>query len=87
MGNVVKFECSPAALRRRLNDLQRVLNDRNERIDSLLDQVHEESMQGCASQSMYDDLLKEYIELFGIDNVRLEDLSYCSDINYNNDDE
>lgn len=83
--NVIKFECSPAAFRRRLNDLQRVLNDRNERIDALLDQVHEESMQGCNSQNLYDDLLKEYIESVGIDNVRIEDLSYSTNLEFRTD--
>ena len=59
MGEVVKFANTPVAIRRRLNELQRVLNDRNVTIDSLLNQVHEESMAGAASQQLYDDLLAE----------------------------
>ena len=85
MGDVVKFATSSVALRRRLNDLQRVLSDRNDMIDALLDQVHEESMQGCNSQNLYDDLLKEYIEAVGIDNVRIEDLGYSTDLEFRTD--
>lgn len=54
-------------------------------IDALLDQVHEESMQGCNSQNLYDELLKEYIEAVGIDNVRIEDLGYSTDLEFRTD--
>ena len=80
MGEVVKFANSPVAIRRRLNELQRVLNERNVTIDSLLNQVHEESLHGAASQTLYDDLLREYIESNGIDNISLGDLEYSSDL-------
>ena len=80
MGEVVKFASSPVAVRRRLNELQRVLNTRNETIDSLLNKVHEESLHGAAAQTLYDDLLREYIEVNGIDNVSLGDLEYSSDL-------
>ena len=80
MGEVVKFASSPVAIRRRLNELQRVLNTRNESIDSLLNKVHEESLHGAAAQTLYDDLLREYIEVNGIDNISLGDLEYSSDL-------
>ena len=80
MGEVVKFATSPVAVRRRLNELQRVLNTRNESIDSLLNKVHEESLHGAAAQTLYDDLLREYIEVNGIDNISLGDLEYSSDL-------
>ena len=80
MGEVVKFANSPVAVRRRLNELQRVLNQRNETIDSLLNKVHEESLHGAAAQTLYDDLLREYIEVNGIDNISLGDLEYSSDL-------
>tara|TARA_B100001245_G_C22534016_1_gene268300 strand:- start:85 stop:381 length:297 start_codon:yes stop_codon:yes gene_type:complete len=80
MGEVVKFATSPVAVRRRLNELQRVLNTRNETIDSLLNKVHEESLHGAAAQTLYDDLLREYIEVNGIDNISLGDLEYSSDL-------
>jgi hypothetical protein len=80
MGEVVKFANSPVAVRRRLNELQRVLNTRNDTIDSLLNKVHEESLHGAAAQTLYDDLLREYIEVNGIDNVSLGDLEYSSDL-------
>ena len=80
MGEVVKFANSPVAVRRRLNELQRVLNTRNESIDSLLNKVHEESLHGAAAQTLYDDLLREYIEVNGIDNISLGDLEYSSDL-------
>ncbi len=80
MGEVVKFANSPVAVRRRLNELQRVLNTRNETIDSLLNKVHEESLHGAAAQTLYDDLLREYIEVNGIDNISLGDLEYSSDL-------
>ena len=80
MGEVVKFASSPVAIRRRLNELQRVLNTRNETIDSLLNKVHEESLHGAAAQTLYDDLLREYIEVNGIDNISLGDLEYSSDL-------
>ena len=80
MGEVVKFANSPVAIRRRLNELQRVLNERNVTIDSLLNQVHEESLHGAAAQTLYDDLLREYIEVNGIDNISLGDLEYSSDL-------
>jgi len=80
MGEVVKFANSPVAVRRRLNELQRVLNTRNDTIDSLLNKVHEESLHGAATQTLYDDLLREYIEVNGIDNVSLGDLEYSSDL-------
>ena len=80
MGNVVKFENSPVAIRRRLNELQRVLNSRNVYIDSLLEDIHEASIQGAATQTLYDDLLKEYIAKHGIDNVTLGDLEYSSNL-------
>ena len=80
MGEVVKFANSPVAIRRRLNELQRVLNDRNVAIDSLLNQVHEESIAGAASQQLYDDLLAEYIKQSGVDNISLGDLEYSSNL-------
>lgn len=80
MGEVVKFANTPVAIRRRLNELQRVLNDRNVTIDSLLNQVHEESMAGAASQQLYDDLLAEYIKASGVDNISLGDLEYSSNL-------
>jgi len=80
MGEVVKFATSPVAVRRRLNELQRVLNTRNDTIDSLLNKVHEESLHGAAAQTLYDDLLREYIEVNGIDNISLGDLEYSSDL-------
>ena len=80
MGEVVKFATSSVAIRRRLNELQRVLNQRNESIDSLLNKVHEESLHGAAAQTLYDDLLREYIEVNGIDNISLGDLEYSSDL-------
>ena len=80
MGEVVKFANSPVAIRRRLNELQRVLTERNVAIDSLLNQVHEESLHGAAAQTLYDDLLREYIEVNGIDNISLGDLEYSSDL-------
>ena len=80
MGEVVKFASSPVAIRRRMNELQRVLNERNESIDSLLNKVHEESLHGAAAQTLYDDLLREYIEVNGIDNISLGDLEYSSDL-------
>ena len=80
MGEVVKFASSPVAIRRRLNELQRVLNTRNESIDSLLNKVHEESLHGAAAQTLYDDLIRDYIEKFGIDNISLGDLEYSSDL-------
>ena len=80
MGEVVKFANSPVAVRRRLNELQRVLNTRNETIDSSLNKVHEESLHGAAAQTLYDDLLREYIEVNGIDNISLGDLEYRSDL-------
>lgn len=42
-------------------------------------------MQGCNSQNLYDDLLKEYIESVGIDNVRIEDLSYSTNLEFRTD--
>ena len=80
MGEVVKFASSPVAIRRRLNELQRVLNERNESIDSLLNKVHEESLHGAAAQTLYDDLIRDYIEKYGIDNISLGDLEYSSDL-------
>ena len=80
MGEVVKFASSPVAIRRRLNELQRVLNQRNESIDSLLNKVHEESLHGAAAQTLYDDLIRDYIEKYGIDNISLGDLEYSSDL-------
>ena len=80
MGEVVKFANSPVAIRRRLNELQRVLHDRNVAIDSLLNQVHEESLHGAAAQTLYDDLLRDYIELHGIENISLGDLEYSSNL-------
>lgn len=80
MGEVVKFANTPVAIRRRLNELQRVLNDRNVTIDSLLNQVHEESIAGAASQQLYDDLLAEYIKQSGVDNISLGDLEYSSNL-------
>ena len=80
MGEVVKFANSPVAVRRRLNELQRVLNTRNDTIDSLLNKVHEESLHGAATQTLYDDLLREYIEVNGIANVSLGELEYSSDL-------
>ena len=80
MGEVVKFASSPVAIRRRLNELQRVLNERNESIDSLLNKVHEESLHGAAAQTLYDDLIRDYIQKYGIDNISLGDLEYSSDL-------
>ena len=80
MGEVVKFANSPVAVRRRLNELQRVLNTRNESIDSLLNKVHEESLHGAAAQTLYDYLIRDYIEKYGIDNISLGDLEYSSDL-------
>ena len=80
MGEVVKFANSSVAIRRRLNELQRVLNGRNESIDELLNQVHEESLQGAATQNLYDDLLKQYIEMQGVDSISLGDLEYSSNL-------
>ena len=80
MGEVVKFASSPVAIRRRMNELQRVLNERNESIDSLLNKVHEESLHGAAAQTLYDDLIRDYIEKYGIDNISLGDLEYSSDL-------
>lgn len=80
MGEVVKFANTPVAIRRRLNELQRVLNDRNVAIDSLLNQVHEESIAGATSQQLYDDLLAEYIKASGVDNISLGDLEYSSNL-------
>ena len=57
-----------------------MLNTRNETIDSLLNKVHEESLHGAAAQTLYDDLLREYIEVNGIDNISLGDLEYSSDL-------
>ena len=80
MGEVVKFASSSVAIRRRMNELQRVLNERNESIDSLLNKVHEESLHGAAAQTLYDDLIRDYIEKYGIDNISLGDLEYSSDL-------
>ena len=80
MGEVVKFANTPVAIRRRLNELQRVLNERNTSIDSLLNQVHEESLAGAHTQTMYDDLLAEYIKQAGVDNISLGDLEYSSNL-------
>ena len=80
MGEVVHLISSPVAIRRRLNELQRVLTQRNETIDSLLNKVHEESLHGAAAQTLYDDLLKEYIGQAGINQVTLGDLEFSSDL-------
>ncbi len=80
MGEVISLTKTPVAIRRRLNELQRVLNDRNVAIDSLLNQVHEESIAGAASQQLYDDLLAEYIKQSGVDNISLGDLEYSSNL-------
>ena len=80
MGEVVSLVKTPVAIRRRLNELQRVLEERNATIDSLLNQVHEESLHGAAVQTNYNDLLVEYIETAGIDNVSLGDLEYSSNL-------
>ena len=80
MGKVVHLISSPVAIRRRLNELQRVLTSRNDKIDSLLNKVHEESLHGAAAQTLYDDLLKGYISSHGIDQVTLGDLEYSSDL-------
>ena len=80
MGEVISLTKTPVAIRRRLNELQRVLNDRNVAIESLLNQVHEESMAGAATQDLYDKLLAEYIDNAGVDNVSLGDLEYSSNL-------
>jgi hypothetical protein len=80
MGEVVKFANSPVAIRRRLNELQRVLDERNVAIDELLNQVHEQSLHGASAQTLYDDLLLEYIDMNGADNVSLGDLEYSSNL-------
>ena len=80
MGEVVKFANTPVAIRRRLNELQRVLNERNIAIDSLLTQVHDESVAGAATHELYDKLLAEYIDTAGVDNISLGDLEYSSNL-------
>ena len=80
MGEVVKFANTPVAIRRRLNELQRVLNERNIAIDSLLTQVHDESVAGATTQELYDKLLAEYIDTAGVDNISLGDLEYSSNL-------
>jgi len=80
MGEVISLVKTPVAIRRRLNELQRVLSGRNEAIDELLNQVHEESLQGAATQNLYDDLLKQYIEMQGVDSISLGDLEYSSNL-------
>ena len=80
MGEVVKFANTPVAIRRRLNELQRVLNERNISIDSLLCQVLDESVAGAATQELYDKLLAEYIDTAGVDNISLGDLEYSSNL-------
>jgi len=80
MGEVISLVKTPVAIRRRLNELQRVLNTRNVTIDELLNQVHEQSLQGAATQNLYDELLAEYIELQGVDSISLGDLEYSSNL-------
>ena len=77
---VIQFHNNPVAVRRRLNELQRVLDVRAQTVEELLIEIHEETTQGSVVQEQYNELLQEYIRLVGVDKVQIKDLEFASDV-------